>query len=726
MPDCNLDLKLGELLNKKIEILQAQLALVKAKTLNDLANEGPNILGDTVDNLLNTAAGELLTGISELADKNGITNIAAGISIILTSGKVSYLALAAFLFSLLRLDLQRRVIISEILYDDLEKLLTLINILLNSKAFQQNNKTMDNLSDAYGHIINAYVAIGESHDQLSNLNYYDPRKITKADTELTYAENELETPVADAIQKWIKSFLKPDKEKKEEEPIFTTLPSYPPGYDNVLNDVKKYSKNNYKLKEEWAERKKKAAKSKKRFDIMLNGFKEYFGFANPITIYAEQTKILTDITHDMTKYMPLRLGILAGASIKAAKAIAEKPTDAIAETTELLKEVLSSITLLDLNKTIKTKMGFLSTFSELFNNTTLLTSALTPLMNKVYKLIEELEGEMYEYIDRPPTTTTATFPMIPPTKNINTQMMWSIKMSVWKQKINVIQKYLDSLKTPGEQLFAVGTSFTYLKALEANFQSIKEEHADDNSGTPACKLAYTQLNDLLKETVRSIFKKKGLLTIRNKVAESKLSLKTLISQDNDIIQDIIRFTNSVYAINGIPQAIELCDKVLDKDSTKYNKPIKILITEIRNGNLALMMNAAQAAISQVTGLISGETREMDVSLDLALTATGSIYHCIKKPLTKKDKKKLVDSAELTRQNEDEKKEVVIATETGLEETLKETNNNIKNLENPPIVEDPISIEEIKEIKETIPEKSIENPMFIKTIEEFIPPTPPWL
>jgi hypothetical protein len=156
--------------------------------------------------------------ISKFQFADYIPSFGSAIATLLTTGSMAYLALAAFLYVLLKFELKRRIVVMQLLLHELRKTQKLVLLMLNSPALSDAS-TSRMLEFAYAYIRQAYIDVGEARNQMTNLGYYFTSKLDSADNQLENAKKAMETPVADALIKMIEDarLFEPDVEEYAEK-----------------------------------------------------------------------------------------------------------------------------------------------------------------------------------------------------------------------------------------------------------------------------------------------------------------------------------------------------------------------------------------------------------------------------------------------------------------------------------------------------------------------------
>jgi len=660
MPECDdltsLYKRLKDIILAKGSSLSSLFKGAFQDVLSDLENLAGDVASDALDITLAGITNSIFDNFMNQPLGSGISSIGTMIAAFLSSGQTAKLGLAAMLMYLLKVELERRSALSQFLLFDLQAINQLLLLVLNSPAFKGKTNTLSNLTASHKHVLNAETFLGEAYSQLNNFNYFSPVKITTADTELTLARKVLSTPIADAIEKIIQDahLLRGRYRDPGDRKIITweDVYEYTTEPESIVDDIKlifkdvdfsdssKFEDNldiidkNTKeflvtVENRWPSR----ATYDQQLDTLIGGIAEFANIDFSGESLTQIQSVIIEFAEHFSTYVPYDPTRMAATLVNIYKAGAGLKdrfdqsgknaqdfvfsSSAFRQTAEELKSTMAERSLLSLNNSIQTKIRLLSKYPENWSEMSELTSMMLPMTFYAYDMTKNVRTDMATYIEDTP----------------NTQMMLSLKIKIWKKKIENIQRYLDGLKDPSKQLADVGIAQDRLETLVNQLKVLAAQYVDDNTGTPESELAFDLLNNILTKIWDVIFHPSKLRELQSLVAESILSLKNSIKADSSLIGSIVGFSGSVLTIEGVADSIKLAENVLDLEKFE-GTPVYSLIKEVRNGNIELLMNAAMTFLTDfTTGALQALGKIQNFStnkiLDITLQSIGSIFANIK-------------------------------------------------------------------------------------------------
>lgn len=554
--------------------------------VSELTGEAGGLVTGAGSAFVNNLVSDAMSNVANLPIDHGLSSAGTMIATLLSGGQLAYLGLAAFLSTLLKAELQKRIEISLTIQDDMVLINTLVGYLQSLKTAGDTDKMLLALEQAYGYIALATGNMGDISNQLTYRDYYSVSKATKASSYLDSARASMRTPLADSIFEVVKSSG------------FATTGFFGKGLAHIESmtnpDVVWDSVNadNSSYDAMIAEKAAQRATKEEQTATLLKGLSAFTGVPfGSLLLAGELSKIIKDVKNDLSKYLPLSLSGLLG---PAGAVVGAAFSDTLSLDT--LTGMSKQRDLNSLNLTIESKITNIAKYASSWEGLNALTSVLLPQVNSTLKKITDLKADIGEYVGEDAN------------KPLGSGAVLSLKMTLWKSQINSIQTNIDTISGLGATSEAIGGAY---ESLDTLLEAINTEALVYTEGVPESELAYDLIFKVLGEILQAVLGGSGLKEIQSQISESITSLKISQAADKVMLGRIGSFQSNVLSVPGIEPMLKMTASVLDTDKYK-NSFLSKLIEDVRDGDLAGMMNMSMAA---VTGTV-------DIAKNLKAAATG--------------------------------------------------------------------------------------------------------
>ncbi len=599
--------------------------------LAGISSQGGGLLDSAVGAAVDSIVADTLSNLSSLGVSGGLSTVGTMIATLLSGGQTAYLGLAAYLMTLLEIELEQRIEISLIIQEDMELIKRLLSYLQSIFNNSDSDNMLKELQQAYKHIVNSTSAMGEVSSILENRKYFSLNKAIYADRELSYAKDKMKTPILDSILE-----------------VVTTSGFATDGIlGQHLNLVEAKTKpdviwaringDNTSFKKIESDRSKSRTTKEEQIDILLAGLSEYTNVPfGALLVGGELANIAKKLKTDLSKYLPLSL---TGVMSPAGDVVGAVLTGGLS--TNKLLEFSRKRTLYSLNSAIELKITNLSKYKESWNGLNKLTSVLLPLVNRVVVMLIDLQADVGKYAG------------VEATEKIGSGAVLALRMSIWKRQIDTIQTNINTLKSAGEQSQNIGQAYDSLNTLMVQIQ---ERSLVYTEGVPESELAYDYIFKVLGELLDAILGNSSISKLESKIAESLTSLKISVATDKALLNQIKTYQGSALAIPGLRDMVMMTSTLLDKDKYK-NSLLATVVTGIRNGDLANLANISMAAVTSgteiaktvsgtvVNGVRNNEADTGNPIFDAVLESMGAMYSdlgdCFAKIMENNEPAKLV-------------------------------------------------------------------------------------
>lgn len=622
-------------------------SLKDVSTLTSLSGTGSSLL-DIADILKTNVINSVISQVQGIPLHGGISTFGTFLATILTAGDLARLSLAIFLTGLLRFELQRRIIITEILKDDVEKIIDLVNILMSARSGMFDGAKLSGLEKAYDHITKARTLTGEAQNQIRKHSYYAGQRIDSAQVELKEAKIDMKTPIADALIQVV-----------EDAHLFSANTEVSAAYfkdmDSLAKDIWGVGQTDTplsgwdKLQKEKRGRIEKRATQAEQFETIKKALAEYLNVPkNAVTAISEAKKIIGDFAKHLAKYLPLEPKKFFQMSkeiygvYKKTEDLWKKdhnPLTAIESATDDLIESMGDRNLYNLNHTIRQRAKFMRNYGNNHERLKGMAGRLLPSIIEAYNMIDELRDDMAKHVSKQASIIDVRIPgrggnILHEAKTIGQTAILSAKMSIWKQKINVIYDKLENLQKNTKVFDQIGQEYDKLDLVLDRLQEIhdyyepptedeKDKRERDGNAVSTyiveAEVAYKLLTDLLeKDLWAAMSAPKKLSHIQSTLSEINLSLGLSMQQDEDTIRLILNFSDGIQNIQGLKETVEILEKVLNPEKilSIYQKE---LINRVRMGDLEILINASMAAVAEIfpaSKQIYNKAKEYVTNVDL--------------------------------------------------------------------------------------------------------------
>ncbi|MBC8548173.1 MAG: hypothetical protein H8D23_00845 [Candidatus Brocadiales bacterium] len=616
MPDCSND-ALAKVLRDIADNASASTAAfadkVRAIDFTSGLAQTTDVLGDLGEAALDSAASQIIANGLNATYAQGLGSIGRQLATILSGGHLAYLGVAGFLFTLLRYELESRVIVSSNFLNDVQDLGGIISLMINLLDKRGDEDDLI-LQKAYEEIFGAHSLLQDLYDQLEALKYYSNDSVPTITDRLSEAQEIMETPVLDALAQ-----IAEDAHFAPQwmEIGHNALRNPQSVYDDLYHDVITENQEDYtgpetRNQDYQVYTSGQAASRSKQLDTFLTGIFEYIDYSGTAAMLDMKVK---ELGLNVVRYLPLgpieKVALLSNFAPKISAAPDSSRNLFTVDFTDIsyrgIIEDNSSFpnrNLGGLNTTIKKRLGLLSTYTGAFGDMALVNNLSNLGVSKVYDQLTTLKDDIEQYVPHPVGSPDQTSPQI----NIPTTAAKSFKMMAWRSKIEAVKRNLNTLdSTFGQQAEGIGASYDNLDFILELIDGYTNDETglynDDNDNTPAGEDAFIQLNALIGHLFDDLTNRGGLLAIQNQLAECRLSLGNSIREDKVLIDAIKTFTDSILDTPGMQEQVAFLEGVLNNEElVSKNNTIKYLVDEFKQGNIQLVANLGLGAITDTVEL----------------------------------------------------------------------------------------------------------------------------
>jgi hypothetical protein len=545
-----------------------------ASIVNDVSMEG---FKDMLSSAIMAGGGYL--GTQAIA---GLSSLVPGISLlmnVLTAGQQAYLSVQAMIYTYYRYEIQNRILVLTLLSGNLDKIIFLLDMLMNSKALESDKENQRMVNEAYKYISSATNSVSDAKSQQENLGYYSVSNLKTASYNLDKAHDVLKTPILEAIGKAFDQARFIDNSPLEalgRNKDANNILSFP---SNMVEEIENLSNGTRTFEKSEEDLKKRIHSWKDVEDTLYAGVAEYLNL--PIGIIGIQSE-MTKVLESSAKYLPVM-----GAGLYN-----------VINTGGNLKDMIGTAwkgisgkdrTLKNLNSVIKMMYFLMSMFEDSWKVFNLVKDVSSDILSSIYGTLSALRDDVGDH-------ASISGDQINP--KVKAKAAIAVKINLWKVRIKNNKRMLDSISETmlGTQQEGLGIAYRNLDLLKAHLISFKTNYTDDSEHTPNSDGAYKLLNAIYLDFFDSLFNKEKMKKFVNTLKEGRMLIYDAIEDDKKVLSFITAFTSSVINIPSIKEHMILLDTFLNSD--KYgNSPIAIIIKDLKMGNL----NKVSALMAQLGG-----------------------------------------------------------------------------------------------------------------------------
>ena len=607
MPDCSNDAIVEVLRDMADNVSAGTTALgdkIRAIDFSSGLSQAGEVLGDLGTAALQSAASQIIEDAGAFGYAAGLGSVGSMLATILSGGQLAYLGLAGFLFTLLRYDLESRVIVASNFLDDLNSLSVLIGLLQNLSK-KRNGEDDLVLQRAYEEIYEANKLLGDINKQLKALEYYSNESVPTIKGRLDQAQELMDTPIIDSL---ITIAENASFAPQSWEIAHNVIRNPQSVYDDMYKDLTEEGSETRNADYQVYTASTSASRSQ-QLDTFMTGIMEYLDYSGTAAMIDFKVK---ELAMNIITYLPLsplaKVALLANFAPKISAAPASSSALLTVDFTDVSYRGLidsnnnSSRSLDNLNKSIKTRITWLSKFPLSFGDMTLVNNLTAKGIDEVAKELDELTKDIEQFVPYPVPSPDQSGPekLFHP----RSSTAKSFKMVAWKSRIESVKRLLNTVdSTVGQQAESIGNSHNNLDAIMAVLETYVNEdtgfYNDDNNFTPDGEGSVEHLTKLVGMLFDNLTDSDGLVSIQNQISESKLSLHLAIAADRKLIQVINTFTGSILSGPGMQTQMHFLDSVLsNSELTSSNNTLKYLVDEIKIGNIQLVTNLALGALQE--------------------------------------------------------------------------------------------------------------------------------
>jgi len=611
MPDCSNEAIVKVLRDMADNVVAGTTALADQAKAIDFASglaQTSDVLGDLGTAAIQSATSQILSSASGLSYVAGLGSVAGMLATLLSGGKLAYLGVAAFLFSLLRYDLEARVLVSSSLSSDMQALSAIITIMINL-SIKGSDEVDLVLQRAYEQLFSANTRLGNIDKQLKAREYYSTDEISIIESELDKAQEILDTPILDALVTIAEgAHFFPAEWEMAHNAQRKPASAYEDLYSVTDNGFEERDEDAYKTYAAG-----QAATREENLNTFMSGVMEYFDYTGTVGLLDMKVK---ELAMNIVNYLPLDPSAKAAMLSNFAPKISKAPADSAAPLTVDFTDIsyrglieensASGRPLGNLNESIKTRLTYLSKYNESFQDMALVNSLTANGISGLSGQLDELTDDVEQYVPYPVGSPDQDKPEV----NIASTAAKSFKMMAWKSRIESVKRNLDALNGSfGEQAESIGESFENLDAILELVNTYTEEvsffnsspgfYNDGNDHTPEGEDSFLQIHKLVGMLFGDLTSKGGLEEIQTQLSECQLSLSKSIAADNAIISAINNFTSGILDSPGMQTQLAFLNSVLENPAlVSSNNTLKYIIDEFKKGNIQLVTNLSLGAIQE--------------------------------------------------------------------------------------------------------------------------------